>query len=425
MSKVYANGRSVVHKGDGQVNTCAVPDVCKTPSPGGPVPIPYVNVARDGDLAKGSKSVSIEGNPAALKDSNLSTSSGDEPGTAGGGLISSKTKGKMTWASASIDVKFEGKGVIRFLEPTQHNGNTFNTALIQQGSPSVAYGDDPLDHPDCPYCKQPKKDHKLDSTAITGAYIVDLIGMLNHLRQNTTVQGIRKSGGNGYMVGVLVCKGYNDSGGGIIYAATSGKVGVSGFKPAVQALQGTKPDVVTKKQMLAIQQAFRHDKRWKECPAGPVDLGQAINSMGKNPGAQFFEDRKAHLRSLDNTVPELVVTSINKKGEQVSGPLGRPDPGICAAQKLIQTALKEGHHPLYMTEAYYDPPLDARELDVLKMTPRTTEPTVQTLVHIPNPSGGFTKQLQHFGNGDVTPSCVTCQVLLTPMLCGHTAAQCS
>jgi hypothetical protein len=109
------------------------------------VPIPYVNVARDGDLAKGSKSVSIEGNPVALKDSNLSTSSGDEPGTAGGGLISSKTKGKMTWASASIDVKFEGKGVVRFLEPTQHNGNTFNTTLIQQGGPNVAYGDDPID----------------------------------------------------------------------------------------------------------------------------------------------------------------------------------------------------------------------------------------------------------------------------------------
>ncbi|WP_414640688.1 PAAR-like domain-containing protein [Archangium sp.] len=80
MSKVYANGRSVVHKGDGQVNTCAVPDVCKTPSPGGPVPVPYVNVARDGALSKGSTSVTLEGNPVALKDSNLGTSSGDEPG---------------------------------------------------------------------------------------------------------------------------------------------------------------------------------------------------------------------------------------------------------------------------------------------------------------------------------------------------------
>ena len=31
MSTVFANGRSIVHKGDGLVNTCAIPDVCKTP----------------------------------------------------------------------------------------------------------------------------------------------------------------------------------------------------------------------------------------------------------------------------------------------------------------------------------------------------------------------------------------------------------
>ncbi|MFL5343799.1 MAG: PAAR-like domain-containing protein, partial [Hyalangium sp.] len=76
MSKVYINGRSVVHKGDGQTNVCGTPDVCKTPSPGGPIPVPYVNVAQDGDLASGSRSVSIEGNPIALEDSYLSTKPG-------------------------------------------------------------------------------------------------------------------------------------------------------------------------------------------------------------------------------------------------------------------------------------------------------------------------------------------------------------
>lgn len=127
MSKVYANGRSVIHKGDGQINACPAPDVCKTPSPGGPMPVPYVNIARNGDLNQGSRSVSIEGNPIAIQSSNLSTSSGDEPGTAGGGLISSKIKGKMTWASCSIDVKIEGKGVVRFLDICLHNGNANNT----------------------------------------------------------------------------------------------------------------------------------------------------------------------------------------------------------------------------------------------------------------------------------------------------------
>ena len=56
MPTVFANMRGVAHKGSGGMSI-VFPDVCKTPSPGGPVPIPYVNVASDGDLAKGTKSV--------------------------------------------------------------------------------------------------------------------------------------------------------------------------------------------------------------------------------------------------------------------------------------------------------------------------------------------------------------------------------
>ena len=67
--------------------------------PLGPVPIPYVNVAETSDLAKGTKKVKIEGKPAGNAGSNLSTSTGDEAGSAGGGILSSKTKGKMTWAT--------------------------------------------------------------------------------------------------------------------------------------------------------------------------------------------------------------------------------------------------------------------------------------------------------------------------------------
>lgn len=61
MATVFANGRSILHAGDSNKHVAAPPDVCKTPSPGGPVPIPYVNVASDSDLAKGTKKVSIEG----------------------------------------------------------------------------------------------------------------------------------------------------------------------------------------------------------------------------------------------------------------------------------------------------------------------------------------------------------------------------
>ena len=81
------NKMSVVTKDSGGVTT-AFPDVCKTPSPAGPVPIPYPNVAQSSDTAKGTKKVSVAGNPVCVKDSNFSTSTGDEAGTAGGGVVS-------------------------------------------------------------------------------------------------------------------------------------------------------------------------------------------------------------------------------------------------------------------------------------------------------------------------------------------------
>ena len=64
------------------------------------------------DLAKGSKTVSIDGEPTALEDaSEVSTSSGDEAGTQGGGVVTHKTKGKGSFKSWCHSVKIEGKGV--------------------------------------------------------------------------------------------------------------------------------------------------------------------------------------------------------------------------------------------------------------------------------------------------------------------------
>ena len=103
-------------RGSGNTHTSAAPDVCKVPTPGGPVPTPFVNSAQDAMLTQGSKSVTINGHPVAQTDSELSTSSGDEPVTAGG-IISSKFKGKMAWGSGSVDVKIEGKGVVRSRGP--------------------------------------------------------------------------------------------------------------------------------------------------------------------------------------------------------------------------------------------------------------------------------------------------------------------
>jgi uncharacterized Zn-binding protein involved in type VI secretion len=138
---VLANGRSILHKGHGKTQLAIAPDVCKTPSPGGPVPIPYPNMSADSNLTKGAATVKINGNPVANTDSQLSRSNGDEAGVAGG-IVSSKNMGAFGWPVGSIDVQAEGKGVVRLLDSCLTNGNTYNTTGVDDGEKELRYGDD-------------------------------------------------------------------------------------------------------------------------------------------------------------------------------------------------------------------------------------------------------------------------------------------
>lgn len=129
---VGVNQLSVVHKSSSGT-TIAFPDVCKTPTPGGPVPIPYPNIAMSSNTAKGTKKVKCDGNPVCVKDSNFSTSTGDEGGTAGGGVVSSKIKGKAEFIMFSFNTKFEGKNVARAFDLMLHNDkNTPPVPVLQQ-----------------------------------------------------------------------------------------------------------------------------------------------------------------------------------------------------------------------------------------------------------------------------------------------------
>ncbi|RKH10871.1 DUF4150 domain-containing protein [Corallococcus sp. CA053C] len=135
---VGVNKLSVVTRDSNGV-TVAFPDVCKTPGPAGPLPIPYPNIAKSSDTAKGTRKVLVEGNPVCVKDSNFSTSTGDEAGTAGGGVASGKTKGKAEFVNYSFDVQFEGKNVARALDLMLHNDkNTPPFPVIQP--PVIAIG---------------------------------------------------------------------------------------------------------------------------------------------------------------------------------------------------------------------------------------------------------------------------------------------
>lgn len=141
-----ANDRTVVHKKSSGVSA-AFPDVCKTPTPAGPVPIPYPNIAMSSDTAKGSKKVKVDGESIMLRDSNFSTSTGDEAGSVGG-VVSNRIKGKAEFVSYSFDVKVEGKNVPRLGDlMLQNKGSAPNTPPFPEVQPPavVVATDEDLD----------------------------------------------------------------------------------------------------------------------------------------------------------------------------------------------------------------------------------------------------------------------------------------
>lgn len=127
-SHVLVNGLGLTYKSTSGISTATIPDVCKTPSPAGPVPIPYPNIARQATLKGGTTTVKAKGNMIAIKGSHYGSSNGDEPGTAGG--VKSGVNMKATdWITYSFDVKMDGKNACRHTDKKFHNNQ--NAADLQ------------------------------------------------------------------------------------------------------------------------------------------------------------------------------------------------------------------------------------------------------------------------------------------------------
>lgn len=115
----FANSRGIVHKGSGG-QSIVFPDVCLTPTPVGPIPIPYPNIGKSSDTSEGPSTVKVDGEMPMVKGAKYSTSTGDEPGVVGG-IISNRFKGTCEFMMYSFDVKFEGNNVCRLADPLYHN----------------------------------------------------------------------------------------------------------------------------------------------------------------------------------------------------------------------------------------------------------------------------------------------------------------
>ena len=161
-SSTSANMLTVVHASSSGM-TQWFPDVCKTPSPAGPVPIPYPNIAMSSDTADGTTTVKVDGNPIMMQGSNFKMSTGDEAGAAMG-VASNKIKGKAEPVNQSMDVKVDGKGVFRLTDPMTHNsGSTPNGGglpVVQPPNPAI-----PKKPEACAKTKAKKKEQQAASTS--------------------------------------------------------------------------------------------------------------------------------------------------------------------------------------------------------------------------------------------------------------------
>lgn len=313
--KVHANNRSIVHAGDGLKHVSAPPDVCKTPTPGGPQPVPYVNVGKSSDLVKGSKRVKIAGKSIAIAGAQLRQTMGDEPGTAGGGLVSGKTKGKAGWIegiAGSANVFVEGKAVVRFLDPMMHNGNTWNTAFQSGGHTGFAYADD-FDGL-CPICDQGPEQHRILEHESTVKLADRLILDLRDARVNAGGRPVTRKG-KGYMLAVMKCKC------GQTWAAMSGAQTHTGFV-----------DIASR---VATSQ-------------GHVATGGAVSME-----AMWAGNRSPHATAGRRTFHDAWIAACEVVNEGPSAAQGYSPPGQCAAAKLLTHAA--GHKPITMTERFFAP----------------------------------------------------------------------
>lgn len=111
------------------------PDVCKTPSPGGPIPIPYPNTGQLSSCDKVSSKVFIEKKETVVENSRIPRSQGDEPGTLKG-VVSNTNMDCIAFKKYSPTVYAEGKKVVHHTAMTAHNGSNANFPAGCHVSPS-------------------------------------------------------------------------------------------------------------------------------------------------------------------------------------------------------------------------------------------------------------------------------------------------
>jgi hypothetical protein len=122
---------------NGTAIATAVTDVCNTPSPAGPVPMPYPNTAMlmTANPSTTVKNVIVMGMPVLNEQSVIPMTNGDNAGV-NLGVVSGMVMGPCTFKSGSQKVNFGGKPAVFMTCQTGHNGQNNPNAMGTVVAPS-------------------------------------------------------------------------------------------------------------------------------------------------------------------------------------------------------------------------------------------------------------------------------------------------
>lgn len=112
----------------------AFPDVCLTPSPAGPVPIPYPNIAMGSMAIPNLPTILFAGAPAHNMGTTIPISNGDNPGV-GTGVVSHLVMGPCRHSTGAFTVLLKGLPATRMTSvSTQNNMNAVGCRLVPSQS---------------------------------------------------------------------------------------------------------------------------------------------------------------------------------------------------------------------------------------------------------------------------------------------------
>lgn len=362
MSSVSVNPpKTPVTKGSNGVAAATIPNVCKMPGPPAPfVPAPLPNIGKSALSPKDySTSVTIEGNAVAIKGSTFESIGDIASKGTGGGLISANTHGITKFVGpGSMDVKIEGKNVQLLSDPMLNNcaaGGSPPNAATMLGVLQATGFVTAVEGTECPLCGEAPH-AGLKETDATKADAGTLSSNYDKRREELSKK--HKDFSRPTMLGVVHCKCPKK------YADQSGATSQTLCKAA--------------------------DDSGMKHPTGAPDVKARIQAHANND--KVFKDTWQKAEDWHDR---------SKKDETL--PIGYP-PGACAAQGALVLCLDDKGLPKAMTEQWYHPKgaETARAIRYIDAT---------------DPGGKWVVKDRKFKNGETTPPCASCEIIVELLLC--------